>query len=73
MAGNFIKYKRGAVTYECKESKFRQEVSVKFVIKWAQAGDWICYPLSEDGKRGTPFIAQPKEFYTTFVEVDDGS
>ena len=57
------------VIYECEESKFRQAVTVKHVIKWAQPGDWICYPLDDLENKGTPFIAQPKEFYTSFVEL----
>jgi len=63
-------YKRRETLYDCSESKFRQAVTVDGVIKWAQAGDFICYPLDNDGKRiERPFICQAKEFYKTFEEA----
>lgn len=72
MGEHSLKYKRGAVVYECTESKFRQEVTVKGLIKWALPGDWICQMLDEKGNLvGHPFIAQPKDFYTNFTKVDE--
>ena len=61
-------YKRRESLYDCIEAKYRISIIVNNVIKWAQAGDFLCYPLDKDGKRiERPFICQPKEFFQTFV------
>lgn len=60
-------YKRGEQRFLCKESKYRQKVEHRGLIKFAQAGDWICYSVNKKNEPiGNPFIAQPEHFHEAF-------
>jgi len=66
-----MRYKRGEITYECVETKFRQALEINNLIKWAQIGDWLCTPVYAEGVKGPTFIAQPEHFYKEFVLVGE--
>jgi hypothetical protein len=67
----FERYKRNDMEYDCHEAKYKQKITVNFVIKFAQAGDWICYPIdpATNERIDKPFIAQPEYFYKSFKRV----
>lgn len=66
------KFRRNQMFFKC--IKVEEKIPVQdtsHLVKWTRPGDWICWPIGEDGQLLKPHVTSGATFRHDFIEIEE--